>query len=191
MMDYYEILGVSYTATDDEIHKAYLKMAKKYHPDLNRSSDEYVEKMKNINIAYKTLSDKVKRSTYDLKIKKQKEKKTQNDSKFEQNKKETKQENNKESLWEYAKTYYSECDVEKDSEAEENLNYKFPFYFSLLFIWIIAFVWQPYTVIVALMLCIARYAEMKKSNKKQRKYTGISISILLIWLAVLHMYHRL
>ena len=60
--DYYNILGVSKGASDEEIKKAYRKMAHKYHPD-KKGGDE--KKFKEINEAYQTLSDKQKRSQYD------------------------------------------------------------------------------------------------------------------------------
>ena len=63
--DLYSILGVSKNATDDEIKKAYRKLAKKYHPDLNKGDKSAEEKLKNINRAYETLSDKQKRAQYD------------------------------------------------------------------------------------------------------------------------------
>ncbi len=60
--DYYDILGVSKGASDDEIKKAYRKLAHKYHPD-KKDGDE--SKFKEVNEAYQTLSDKQKRSQYD------------------------------------------------------------------------------------------------------------------------------
>lgn len=60
--DYYEILGVPKGASDDEIKKAYRKLAHKYHPD-KQGGDE--KKFKEINEAYQVLSDKTKRSQYD------------------------------------------------------------------------------------------------------------------------------
>ncbi len=62
--DYYEILGVPRTASVDEIKKAYRKLAKKHHPDLNKSSDA-TEKFKEINEAASVLGDPKKRETYD------------------------------------------------------------------------------------------------------------------------------
>ncbi len=63
--DYYEVLGISKGASDDEIKKAHRKLAKKYHPDLNKDNPEAAEKFKELNEAYEMLSDKDKRAKYD------------------------------------------------------------------------------------------------------------------------------
>ncbi len=65
--DYYKILGVSKTASDAEIKKAFKSMARKYHPDMHPEADKakMTEKFKDINEAYTVLSDKQKRTIYD------------------------------------------------------------------------------------------------------------------------------
>lgn len=63
--DYYEVLGLQKGASDDEIKKAYRKLAKKYHPDMNPDSPEAEAKFKEVNEAYDILSDSSKRAKYD------------------------------------------------------------------------------------------------------------------------------
>lgn len=63
--DYYEVLGISKGASDDEIKKAYRKMAKKYHPDANPNNKEAEQKFKEVNEAYGVLSDAQKKAQYD------------------------------------------------------------------------------------------------------------------------------
>ncbi len=63
--DYYEVLGLSRSAGQDEIKKAYRKLAKKYHPDTNKNNPAAEEKFKEISIAYEVLSDEKKKALYD------------------------------------------------------------------------------------------------------------------------------
>lgn len=63
--DYYEVLGISKGASEDEIKKAYRTLAKKYHPDMNPGDKEAEAKFKEVNEAYAVLSDADKRAKYD------------------------------------------------------------------------------------------------------------------------------
>ncbi len=68
-MNYYEILGVDKDVTPKDLKKAYKRLAKKWHPDLNRDDPKTAErKMREINVAYDTLSDEVKRIDYNKKL---------------------------------------------------------------------------------------------------------------------------
>jgi len=64
-VDYYKILGIDKTATDKEIKKAYRKLARKYHPDLNPDNKEAEKKFKEINEANEVLSNTENRKKYD------------------------------------------------------------------------------------------------------------------------------
>lgn len=64
--DYYSVLGVSETATEDEIKKAYRKLAMQYHPDRNKGDKVAEEKFKEINAANDVVGDAQKRQQYDV-----------------------------------------------------------------------------------------------------------------------------
>src|SRR3954463_9448132 len=62
--DYYDVLGLTKSASKDEIRKAYRKLSKMYHPDLNKEADA-VDKFKEVTEAYEVLSDETKKANYD------------------------------------------------------------------------------------------------------------------------------
>ena len=66
--NYYRILGVDKSATQEELKKAYRKLAQKYHPDVNQNNKEAEEKFKEISVAYSILGDKEKKKKYDEQV---------------------------------------------------------------------------------------------------------------------------
>ena len=69
MENYYKILGVNENVTNEDLKKAYKKLAKKYHPDANIGNVEVEEMFKKISTAYKVLSDETSRAKYDRELK--------------------------------------------------------------------------------------------------------------------------
>ena len=68
MKDYYKILQVEKTATPEEIKKSFRKLAKKFHPDVNKNNPKAEEVFKEMNEAYSILSDENKKAEYDKKL---------------------------------------------------------------------------------------------------------------------------
>jgi DnaJ-class molecular chaperone len=68
-MNYYKILGVENNASAEEIKKSFRKLSLKYHPDRNGNNPEFLEKIQEVNEAYETLGDPVKRQSYDFELK--------------------------------------------------------------------------------------------------------------------------
>ena len=63
--DYYKVLGVDRAASQDDIRKAYRKLARKFHPDINPGNKDAENKFKELSVAYDVLSDEKKRKLYD------------------------------------------------------------------------------------------------------------------------------
>ena len=66
MSDYYEILGITRQATDDDIKRAYRAQARRWHPDSNSGDPEAEARFKEVSLAYETLRDPERRRRYDI-----------------------------------------------------------------------------------------------------------------------------
>lgn len=115
--DYYKILDVSSDASFEEIQKAYRKLARRYHPDVNPGDKQAEEYMKRINEAYAVLSDESKRKVYDAEYT-GKTYKTHNKEDSEQHKRQSEQQKNTrqeysgedkehKDMWDEMKKYYN------------------------------------------------------------------------------------
>lgn len=186
-MNYYEILEIDVNASQKEIRRAYKLLAKKYHPDMNADNKEALEKMKEINTAYDTLSDIKKRAVYDEIIKKdknQEKEKKGSDSESGKNADKQKKEDYQEqtdNLWEEINKLYEASEADQMQEEEiRNRKHKFPFYFSLWFIWLICLLYLPYSMCVSFILTLGRYTELEKDNLTQRKVTNVTVILFLL-----------
>ena len=87
MMDPYQVLGVSRSASDEEIKKAYRMLAKKYHPDKNKDDSSAIKKFQEISEAYNVLGDEKARNEYDKKLESFSNKQNNSSAGFTNNKK--------------------------------------------------------------------------------------------------------
>lgn len=190
-MNYYEVLEIDISASQKEIHKAYIYLAKKNHPDMNFNDKNALKKMQEINMAYETLSDIEKRAAYDktIKVNKGQEEVHRKRSDEERHKEAQRQKNEEDyqkeakNIWEKVNKYYEESNADcmqgKSSDETTNRKHKFPFYFSMWFIWVICFSYLPYSVCVSFILTLGRYTELEKENQTQKNATNISVLLLL------------
>lgn len=114
-MSYYKILEVNESATEDEIKKAYRKLAKKCHPDKNQNNKSAEDDFKKINEAYRVLSDPDKKATYDRAQKKSNPWESNSDQ--SKNRKSQSQQNRNEST--YRKDPFDESKRETDRKMKE------------------------------------------------------------------------
>lgn len=149
MKDYYYILGVDKNASTEEIKKAYKKLALKFHPDLNRNDKFFEERFKDIQEAYEALSDKEKRTLYDLKwqlfISRSSQKDSPKDT-SEQNESQKQDFERQKEAFEQSKREFEEKQKEAKNYNSENTNelknsiFKMPIVASLLIGAIILFI---------------------------------------------------
>lgn len=176
-MDYYKILGVNTDASEKEIHKAYIKLARQYHPDINPGDNVSLEKMKLINEAYEVLGSREKRKAYNNEMNFSASKVYAD---YEEDADAYKRE--AEELWKKVERYYNESCASNRGVGKGiiNVKYRFPFFMTLPFIWIVAISYMPYSIVGAILLDLSRYVELGENNIRQKKSTMISLLMLLI-----------
>ena len=141
-MNYYDLLGISNNATEEEIKKAYKAQMKKWHPDINKDKDAVSMSMK-INEAKDILLDEIKRKEYDDFLK---HKETNTYEKYSGTRRESKSpynysgyENKTVTKWEYLREYLNSNNiktVKKNSILDISLHRKlFLFYFKMVYNW--------------------------------------------------------
>ena len=119
MMNYYEILEVSPQATQDEIHKSYIRLARKYHPDMNPGNSEILKKMQEINNAYEVLGNAESRREYDEKLGYESSKEKYAKKSGEKGKQEEEDRTQAQDIWEEINKYYTESTANEKAENKK------------------------------------------------------------------------
>lgn len=185
MKDYYEILGIEYLSTHEEIKKAFRELVKKYHPDKNIEPSD--EKIKNIIEAYKVLSDNDRRKGYDIKYS---ENFNKNQENYENNNSE--KTTSQEDIEDKFEEEYKENDFRMKDNSKENTKYKIKnlrFYIlisSILLFLII--IWRPLNEYVGKYEkakneknLILRINQTKKFNPKYFSILNANINLKTRW----------
>lgn len=118
-MNYYEILEVSPQATQDEIHKSYIRLARKYHPDMNPGNSEILKKMQEINNAYEVLGNAESRREYDEKLGYESSKEKYAKKSGEKGKQEEEDRTQAQDIWEEINKYYTESTANEKAENKK------------------------------------------------------------------------